>query len=95
MCMCGGFLEVGLISLAVGYISKKIHKCKCECHEEVKHECCHCQEESNKKRNKYKIIQIILGGLIIGSIIMITVGIIKEHCHIHNDSCGHIERTHH
>lgn len=103
MCMCGGFLEVGLVGLIVGYISKKIHKCKCECHEEVKHECCHCTEykgsgivslddiRKKSKQRKYKIIQVVLGIMILASMIFVGIGIAKEHFHKHNEHCTHMK----
>lgn len=49
MCMCGGIIEVGIITALVGYIGKRIHKCKCDCHEEHIHKCKHCSVHSEKQ----------------------------------------------
>ena len=47
--MCGGIIEVGAIAALVGYIGKRIHKCKCDCHEEHIHKCKHCSGHSEKQ----------------------------------------------
>lgn len=49
MCMCGGIIEAGLIVALVGYIGKKLHKCKCDCHESHEHKCKHCSDHAEKK----------------------------------------------
>lgn len=49
MCMCGGIIEAGLIAALVGYIGKKLHKCKCDCHESHEHKCKHCSDHVEKQ----------------------------------------------
>lgn len=44
MCICGGILEVGIISGVTGLIIKRIKKCSCKCHAKVD-ECSHCHNE--------------------------------------------------
>lgn len=50
MCMCGGIIEAGLIAALIGYIGKKIQKCKCQCHDEHIEKCKHCTDK--QKTNK-------------------------------------------
>lgn len=50
MCMCGGIIEAGIIAALVGYIGKRIHKCKCDCHEEHLHKCKHCSDHDAKEK---------------------------------------------
>lgn len=50
MCMCGGIIEVGVITALVGYIGKRLHKCKCDCHEEHIHKCGHCSDHVAKEK---------------------------------------------
>lgn len=118
MCMCGGFLEVGAIAALIGYIGKRMHKCKCDCHEEHLHQCKHCSDHKevekcvvkdmgswklteymsynikrfNSKKLKYKIIQCILGAVVLVGIGMLAFGIYgmcKEHHHEHTEHCVH------
>ena len=118
MCMCGGIIEIGAIAALVGYIGKRIHKCKCDCHEEHIHKCKHCSVHSEKQicvvknlgkmkigeymvydinRNKrkqlfYKIIQYVLGAVLIIGIGMLAYGVYdmyNEHHHEHTEHCNH------
>ena len=118
MCMCGGIIEVGAIAALVGYIGKRIHKCKCDCHEEHIHKCKHCSDHIeekvcsvkecgnwtvteymtyntkrfNKKKLFYKIIQYILGAVLIMGIGMLAYGVYdmyNEHHHEHTEHCNH------
>jgi hypothetical protein len=95
--MCGGIIEAGLIAAAVGFIGKKIHKCKCKCHDEQEN-CKHCADDiKNKIKNhehkkhysflqKVFIILSILGILGVG----IGVGIsLKHFTHEHTINCKH------
>lgn len=56
MCMCGGIIEAGIITALIGYIGKKIHKCKCDCHEKHLHKCKHCSDDKVKKEVGKKTI---------------------------------------
>ena len=86
MCMCGGILEVGLACAIVGYVGKKLHKCKCECHEEVEHTCKHCDNHKKgktvkiekPKKNYYKIIQYVLTLIIAVGMCMLAYGVVKN-----------------
>ena len=57
MCMCGGIIEVGIITALVGYIGKRLHKCKCDCHEEHLHKCKHCSEQNVLKNKVVKNLE--------------------------------------
>lgn len=46
MCVCGGIIEIGAISALVGFIGKRLHNCKCKCHEPIKEECSHCHNHN-------------------------------------------------
>lgn len=58
MCMCGGILEVGLVCAIVGYVGKKLHKCKCDCHEEIEHTCKHCSTSNKFDKNERPSIRL-------------------------------------
>lgn len=98
MCMCGGIIEVGLIAAAVGYIGKKLHKCKCECHEpHLEHHCKHCdgnvENVIHNRKSKYKIIQYILLGIMLIGFSFIGYGVYKslnKHHHCEEHHCNHI-----
>ena len=53
MCMCGGIIEIGLITALVGYVGKKMHKCKCTCHEEHVDECKHCSHHIHEDKDPH------------------------------------------
>lgn len=113
--MCGGIIEVGIIAAVVGYIGKRMHKCKCKCHNDSVDTCKHCSDQPNNKEHNcggfvnidsvfqkeknvkfkkktltYKIIQYILGIIVLGGIIMTCIGVHKNMCkHEHTENCKH------
>ena len=103
--MCGGILEAGLIAAAVGFIGKKIHKCKCKCHDDEHKDCHNCHDDEHKKlkekiiqkdhnSKKYNIIQKVFIVLSILGVFATGVGtgvIISNHLahEQHIENCSH------
>lgn len=93
-----------MIAAAVGFIGKKIHKCKCKCHDDEHKDChnCHSNEHNELKEKivqkdhnskKYNILQKVFIILFIVGIFTAGVGagiIISNHfIHEHTINCKH------
>lgn len=116
MCFCGGIIELGIVTALVGYIGRRIHKCKCHCHDEQIHKCRHCSDVKShdngvdivfeysseyrkakkaklKKRTLvYKIIQYVLGALLLIGVGATLIGVHRMYLnkHQHSIKCNHI-----
>lgn len=92
--MCGGILEAGLIAAAVGFIGKKIHKCKCKCHDDEHKELKEKIIQKDHNSKKYNIIQKVFIVLSIIGVFTAGVGtgvIINNHLthKQHIENCSH------